>query len=105
MAKKNNVKKAIKAKTKKVVKNVLDKTELDEKVVAKYNEAKESSLLDKIEKYARQYGGTALAVGAGCTFGVNNIVTLILLSASVAWVRFKMCCNCKNCDCAVGCCK
>ena len=48
-----------KGKVKKVVKKVLDKTELDEKLIAEYNENK--SLIDDILCYAKCYGGYAVS--------------------------------------------
>ena len=81
MAKK--VKKAVKKTAKKVVKKVLDSTELDEKVVAHVNENR--SLYNLILCYIKCYGGYALAVGAGCTFGANIWWGLGLLAAAGGW--------------------
>ena len=54
---------------KKVVKKVLDKTDIDEKIVEHIDENR--SLYNLILCYIKCYGGYALAVGAGCLFGVN----------------------------------
>ena len=62
-------KKAVKKTAKKVVKKVLDKTDLDEKLVAEYKENK--TLYDTIICYIKCYGGYLLAIGAGCSYGVN----------------------------------
>ena len=39
-------------------------------------------------KYAKCYGGYILAVGAGCYFGVNNLIALVLL-AGAAYSAYK----------------
>ncbi len=67
MAKK--AKKAVKKTAKKVVQKVLDSTELDEKLIAKYNENK--SMYDLIACHIKCYGGYVVAVGSGCLMGVN----------------------------------
>jgi uncharacterized membrane protein len=88
-------KKKIKAAAKKVVKKVLDSTELDEKLVAEYNENK--SLYDTILCYVKCYGGYVLAVGAGCTFGDGWLGLGLLLSAA-GWAYWATCCN-NNASC------
>ena len=76
-------------KAKKIIKKVLDKTNLDEKLVAKYNENK--SLYDKILCYTKCYGGYLLAVGAGCLFGTSFWWGVGLLAAAVLWARKFTC--------------
>jgi len=100
-ATKKVVKKAKKT-TKKVVKAVLDSTELDEKLVAEYKENK--SIIDSVLCYVNCYGGYILAVGAGCTFGVNNWVAVLLLAITSGWAYWNIC-SCKPCkggSCACG---
>ena len=87
---------------KKAVQTVLDSTELDEKIIAAYNE--NSGLYNKILCYTKCYGGYLLAVGAGCTFGANIWWGLGLLAASAGWAYWAACkcrpCkggNCKKC--------
>ena len=86
-------------KGKKLVKKVLDKTNIDEKLVAKYNE--NATLYNKIACYTKCYGGYLLAVGAGCTFGANFWWGLGLLAASAGWAYWASCkCRpCKGGDC------
>ena len=85
-----------KKKIKKAVKKVLDKTELDEKIVDAYEHAKETGLIDKVKCYTKCYGGYVLALGAGCTFGVSFWWGLGLLVASGAWAYWQVC-KCKAC--------
>ena len=87
-------KKAVKKTAKKVVKKVLDSTELDEKLVAEYKENK--STYDLILCYINCYGAYVLAVGAGCTFGVNNWIALGLLAVTAGWAWWNVC-KCKPC--------
>ena len=88
---------------KKIIKKVLDKTDLDEKIIAKYNENK--SMYDMILCYIKCYGGYLLAVGAGCTFGVSFLYGLGLLVASAGWAYWTTCC-CRPCKGGNGsCCK
>ena len=94
MAKKA-IKKTAKKVVKKVVKKVLDSTELDEKLVAEYNENK--TLVDDILCYVKCYGGYVLAVGAGCTFGVSAVWGIVLLAASAYWAWNRSCA--KLCSC------
>lgn len=97
------VKKAVKKTAKKVVKKVLDSTDLDEKLVAKYNENK--SLYNTIFEYIKCYGGYVTAVGAGCLFGVNTWWGLGFLVTSAIWA-YKTTCACKPCKGGAGsCCK
>ena len=44
-------------------------------------------------KYAKCYGGYVLAVGAGCYFGVNNLIALVLL-VGAAYLAYKCSCKC-----------
>ena len=89
----------VKKVTKKVVKKVLDSTNLDEKIIAKYSENK--TIIDTVLCYIKCYGGYVLAVGAGCTFG-NGWLGLSLLTAAVIWA-YKVR-NCKPC-CKGGVCE
>jgi hypothetical protein len=74
-------------KLKKEIKKVLDKTDIDDKLVDAYQEAKASGLLDKIKCYIKCYGGYVLAVGAGCLFGVNFWWGLGFLTAAGVWAN------------------
>ena len=74
-------------KLKKEIKKVLDKTNIDDKLVDAYQEAKASGLLDKIKCYVKCYGGYVLAVGAGCLFGVNFWWGLGFLAAAGVWAH------------------
>ena len=85
-----------KKKIKKAVKKVLDKTELDEKIVDVYEHAKEIGLIDKVKCYIKCYGGYVLALGAGCTFGVSFWWGLGLTVAAGAWAYWQVC-KCKAC--------
>ena len=85
---------AIKKTAKKVVKKVLDKTDLDEKIVAEYKENK--SLYDMILCYIKCYGGYVLAVGAGCSFGLNLKLGFGLLIIAAYWA-WKVTCACRPC--------
>ena len=87
---------AKKGKVKKVVQKVLDSTDLDEKLIAEYNENK--GLIDKILCYCKCYGGYLLAVGAGCTFGTSLLWGAILLAGAAGWAYWATCCN-KNASC------
>ena len=90
--------KKVKKVAKKVAKKILDKTELDEKIVAKYKENK--SLYDTILCYIKCYGGYLLAVGAGCSFGANFWVGLGLLTVSAGWAYWATHCN-KSAKCKI----
>ena len=83
--------KKIKKAAKKVVKKVLDKTTIDEKIIANIDENR--SLYNKILCYTKCYGGYVLAVGAGCTFGANIWWGLGLLVASAGWAYRATHCN------------
>jgi len=85
---------AVKKTAKKVVKKVLDKTQLDEKIVAEYKENK--SLYDMILCYIKCYGGYVLAVGAGCSFGVNFKLGLAIFVLAGVWAYWQVC-KCKAC--------
>ena len=78
------------------IKEVLEKTDIDNKILDAYVDAKESGLLDKIKCYIKCYGGYVLAVGAGCLFGVNFWWGLGLLTAAGIW-GYKINCNHKLC--------
>jgi len=79
---------------KKAVKELLDKTTVDEKIIANINENR--SLYNLILCYTKCYGGYILAVGAGCAFGVNLLVGFGLLVAAGAWGWWSTC-GCKLC--------
>ena len=79
---------------KKIVKKILDKTDLDEKLIAEYKENK--SMYDSILCYIKCYGGYVLAVGAGCLFGVNMWAGLGFAFAAGLW-GWKVTCDCKPC--------
>ena len=91
--------KKIKKAAKKVEKKVLDKTELDEKVIDHINENR--SLYNKILCYCKCYGGYVLAVGAGCTFGASLLWGTILLAGAAIWAYSVRSCktNCNNGSC------
>ena len=89
--------------TKKIVKKILDKTNLDEKLVAEYKENK--SMYDLILCYIKCYGGYIVAIGAGCTMGVSWKWALALLIGAGVWAYFTTC-NCRLCKGGEGaCCK
>ena len=88
-------------KGKKIVQKVLDKTNLDEKIIANINE--NLSLYNKILCYTKCYGGYLLAVGAGCLFGTNLLWGTILLAAAAGWAYWSICC-CKVCKGGNGSC-
>lgn len=81
--------KKVKKIVKKAVQKVLDKTDLDEKVVEAYNENK--GLIDNILCYVKCYGGYLLAVGAGCTFGTSFWWGVGLLVAAGIWANKFTC--------------
>ena len=83
--------KKVKKAAKKVVKKVLDKTNVDEKIIANIDENR--SLYNKILCYTKCYGGYLLAIGAGCTFGANFWVGLGLLAATAGWAYWATHCN------------
>ena len=74
---------------KKIIKKILDKTDLDEKLVAKYNE--NPDLYNKILCCTKCYGGYVLAVCAGCLFGTSFWWGVGLLVAAVLWARKFTC--------------
>ena len=88
------------AKKNKLVDKVLDKTNLDEKLVEKYNE--NPGLYNKIWCYTKCFGGYLVAVGAGCTFGANFWVGLGMLAVAGIWAWKVR--NCKPC-CKGGVCE
>ena len=77
------------------IKEALEKTDVDDKILDAYADAKESGLLDKIKCYIKCYGGYFLAVGAGCLFGVNGWWALGLLIASGVWAYKVAACKFK----------
>ena len=92
--------KKIKKAAKKVVKNILDKTTIDEKIIENIDENR--GLYNKILCYTKCYGGYLLAVGAGCTFGANFWVGLGLLITSAGWAYWATHCN-KSAKCKRNC--
>ena len=80
-----------KKKVKKVIKKVLDKTTIDEKIVAEYKE--NQTVYDTVLCHCKCYGGYLLAVGAGCTFGANIWWGLGLLAAAGGWAYWATHCN------------
>jgi hypothetical protein len=74
---------------------ILDKTEIDDKIVQEYKDAVESGLIDKIKCYVKCYGGYALAVGAGCLFGVSFWWGLGFLVAAGIWAYMTRKATCK----------
>ena len=88
--------KKIKKAAKKAVKKVLDKTTIDEKIIA--NVDKNRSLYNKIICYIKCYGGYLLALVSGLTFCSNVWVGLGLLATSAGWAYWTTHCNNKaNC--------
>ena len=85
-----------KRKAKKVVKKILDKTNLDEKIIANINE--NLSLYNKILCYTKCYGGYVLAVGAGCLFGTSLLWGTVLLAAAGYWAYKRSCCDTSSCE-------
>ena len=83
--------KKVKKAAKKVVKKVLDKTTIDEKIIANIDENR--NLYNKILCYTKCYGGYLLAVGAGCTFGANIWWGLGLLAAAGGSAYWATHCN------------
>ena len=73
------------------IKEALEKTDIDDKILDAYTDAKESGLLDKI----KCYGGYVLAVGAGCLLGVNGGWALGFLAASGVWAYKVTACKFK----------
>ena len=80
-----------KKKVKKIINKVLDKTEIDDKIIANIEENR--SLYNKILCYIKCYGGYALAVGAGCTFGASFWWGLGLTVAAGGWAYWATHCN------------
>ena len=77
------------------IKEALEKTDVDDKILNAYTDAKESGLLDKIKCYVKCYGGYVLAAGAGCLFGVNAWWGLGFLVASGVWANKVTACHLK----------
>ena len=78
------------------IKEALEKTDVDDKILDAYQDAKSSGLLDKIICYIKCYGGYLLAVGAGCYFGKNLWIGLALLAVAGIW-GYKANCSHKIC--------
>jgi|TARA_R110002126_G_scaffold257119_1_gene400132 hypothetical protein len=55
--------------------------------------------MEKIKCYVCCYGGYVLAVGAGCTFGVNLLWGTILLAGATGWAYKQRCCSKKGTCC------
>ncbi len=87
-------------KVKKVIKKVLDKTELDEKIIEHIDENR--SLYNTILCYCKCYGGYVLAVGAGCTFGANIWWGLGLLVGAGIWAYNVRRCKIGGCSTTKG---
>ena len=85
---------------KKIIKKILDKTDIDEKLIAEYKGNK--SLYDTILCYITCYGGYLLAVIAGCLFSASLTWGTILLVGAAGWA-YKVR-NCKPC-CQGGVCE
>ena len=77
------------------IKDALEKTDVDDKILEVYADTKASGLLDKIKCYIKCYGGYVLAVGAGCLFGVNFWWGLGFLAAAGVWAHKVMACPIK----------
>ena len=77
------------------IKEALEKTDVDDKILDAYTDAKESGLLDKIKCYVKCYGGYVLAVGAGCLFGINAWWGLGFLVAAGIWANKVAACPLK----------
>ena len=77
------------------IKEALEKTDVDDKILDAYADAKESGLLDKIKCYVKCYGGYVLAVGAGCLFTVNGWWGLGFLAAAGIWANKVTACPLK----------
>ena len=77
------------------IKEALEKTDVDDKILDAYADAKESGLLDKIKCYVKCYGGYVLAAGAGCLFTVNGWWGLGFLVAAGVWANKVTACPLK----------
>ena len=77
------------------IKEALEKTDVDDKILDAYADAKESGLLDKIKCYIKCYGGYVLAVGAGYLLGVNGWWALGFLVATDVWANKVTACKYK----------
>jgi len=73
------------------IKEALEKTDVDDKILDALADAKESGLLDKIKCYIKCYGGYVLAVGAGCLFGVNGWGLGFLVAAGIWATKVTAC--------------
>ena len=85
-------------KSRKVIKKILDKTEIDDKIIEHIDENR--SLYNTILCYTKCYGGYLLALGAGYTFSANIWWGLGLTVAAGLWAWWVTHCNkkggCKN---------
>ena len=77
------------------IKEALEKTDVDDKILDAYTDAKESGLLDKIKCYVKCYGGYVLALCAGCLFSVNLWWGLGFLVAAGLWANKVTACPLK----------
>jgi hypothetical protein len=80
-----------KKKVKKIVQKVLDKTEIDDKIIANINENR--TLYNKILCHCKCYGGYVVAIGAGCTYGASFWWGLGLTAAAAGWAYWATHCN------------
>ena len=86
--------------SKKLVNNLLNRTDVDEKLVEKYNE--NPGLYNKIWCYIKCFGGYVVAIGAGCVFGKSFWWGLGLTAIAGIWAWKVR--NCKPC-CKGGVCE
>ena len=77
------------------IKEALEKTDVDDKILDAYTDAKESGLLDKIKCYVKCYGGYVLAIGAGYLFTINGWWGLGFLVAAGIWANKVTACPLK----------
>ena len=81
--------------SKKLVNNLLNITDVDEKLVEKYNE--NPGLYNTIWCYIKCFGGYVVAVGAGCTFGTSFWWGLGLLAVAGVWAWKVRRCKIEGC--------
>ena len=77
------------------IKEALEKTDVDDKILDVYAEAKESGLLDRIKCYVKCYGGYVLAIGTGHLFEINAWWGLGFLVATCIWANKVTVCKYK----------
>ena len=77
------------------IKEALEKTDVDDKILDAYADAKESGLLDKIKCYIKCYGGYVLAIGTGYLFTINGWWGLGFLVAAGVWANKVTACKYK----------